>query len=387
MYQELKKVLQYIVDKTKENNLQVLYSELAQSYEMVATSPSSEIDSDIVEKMQVIRTVQTSIEPDGFDFVSLHAFHRLDEYNVLGLDAITRLNSELSQISNNPHAASLAIQGMSNQIDTLSKASLTTLGNLDSLWGETKILESGYVELQIVFDDKVAINTFKSMQHQADFWDRFLKVTNLVLSDGSSNAEIVSLFKINPSGVSLKTKAVNALIVLEIFRTVLEITTNLTGFKKTEASIYLLPAPEPQKTELLNKLHESEQEALDREIESQTIEISKKLKNVLPEGDELNVSKNGIRAQLKELYQFCLDGGSVSVVNVAQDERSKITPEYYKLPDLTKSLKNTRKELRNPDFPKALLSPDEKKIMKHPPTLPTKKVEPKKVNLKSKKEK
>lgn len=369
MYQELRKVLQYIVDQIDGHKLATTYSELAQAYEKVAASSTPETTEIITKGTEAIKTAQQEINLAGFDLVSLHAFQRLDVNNVLGTDAIIRFDTELSQISNNPHAASTAIQNMANQITELRTTAFSTLQSLTSLWGEIKTLESGYVELQVVFEDKVAINTFKNMEHQADFWDRFLQVTNHVLSDGTDKAEIIALFKINPSGVSIKTKAKNALLILEIFSNVLAITTNLTQFKKAETNIYLLPSTDAEKTELLDKLHAAEQKAIIKEIDEQTDKIVQKLNDIIPEGAQRNDSKNGIRAQLKEMYQFNLDGGSVAVVNVAEDQKATITPEYYKLPEQTKLLQNTRKELSYPEFPKALLSADEKKIMKHPPAV------------------
>lgn len=369
MYQELRKVLQYIVDQIDGHKLATSYSELAQAYEKVATEATPETTEIIARGTEGIKASQLEIDPAGFDLVSRHAFQRLDVNNVLGADAIARFDTELSQISNNPHAASTAIQNMANQITELRTTAFNTMQNLINLWGEIKPLEAGYVELQIVFEEKVAIKTFESMEQQADFWDRFLQVTNHVLSDGTDKAEIIALFKINPSGVSIKTKAKNALLILEIFSNVLAITTNLTQFKKAETNIYLLPSSDEEKTELLEKLHEAEQKAIIKEIDEQTDKIVQKLDNIIPEGAQRNDSKNGIRAQLKEMYQFNLDGGSVAVVNVAEDQTATITPEYYKLPEQTKLLQNTRKELSNPEFPKALLSPDEKKIMKHPPAV------------------
>ncbi len=378
MYPELKKVLNYIVDVIDSHKLATMYSELAQVYEQVAATSSPDTTELINKSIKEIKKTQVEIDPKEFDIVSQHAFQRLDMNNVLGVDANERFDIELSQISNNPHAASTAIQNMANQASQLRTMAANTLEGLNNLWGDTKSLDDGYVELQIVFDGNVAIKTFYNMQEQADFWDRFLRLTNHVLSDGADKAEIITLFKINPSGVSVAAKAKHAVLILEIFSHVLSITNSLTLFKQAEVKIYLLPSCDEKKEELLKMLKEQENEELEKQIQKHTEIIAEKLKKVIPNGPQRNDSMNGIRVQLKELYKFSLEGGSVSVVNVAEDQKSKIKREYYNLPEKTKQLQNIRKELNNPEFPKALMDEDEKRLIKNPPKIeqsPTPKVE------------
>lgn len=365
MYPELKKVLQYIVDKISAQKLPELYSQLAQDYEKVASSSTPELEEAIKTNSKVIEEIQKTIEPLGFDLLSLHTFQKLDENDVLGADAINRFTAELSQISNNPRAASTAIQNMANQLTKLRDTSKATIENLNNLWGEATPIEAGYVELQVVFDDQVAIKNFKTMREQADFWNEMLLLANQALGDGSVDHQIVALYKINPSGVTFKTKLVYASLILPIVSSSLDIANNLLGFKQTEKTIIVLPISEEKRAAYCDQLKSDEQEALTNKIEEETTKIIDQVHDILPAGEEAkHESESDTRIMIKKMYNFTLGGGAVSVVNVSEEDKTKIYEPSYQLPESFKLLQKTRERLENPKLPPALLSPEEKEKLK-----------------------
>lgn len=372
MYQELRKVLQYIVDKITQHKLAELHSQLAQDYEKVATASSPELEEAIKNNSKAIEEIQKAIEPTGFDLLSLHTFQRIDEHNVLGIDGINRFKTELAQISNNPRATSTLLQTMANEITKLKDTSTATLENLKSLWGEIKPIEEGYVELQVVFDDKVAIQNFKSMREQADFWNEMLLIANKALGDGTTDHQIIALYKINPSSVSFKTKLMYASLILPIVSNSLDIAKSLLGFKESERTIIVLPITNEKKDSLCEQIKQEEATALADQIEEATKRIIEQANEVLPQGTTArNEAEADTRIMLKKMYNFTRDGGAVSLINISEADKTKLAEPVYKLPEVYRLLQSKRAELENPPLPLALLSPEEEEKIKPKNLKPT----------------
>ena len=194
---------------------------------------------------------------------------------------------------------------------------------------------------------------------QADFWRKTILIANKIFDDGDNQYQILSLFKVNPTGISLKTKLTYAALFLEIVNSSIGITSNLLSFKQVESQIIVLPISSEEKSTYLDSLSTQKQNALETRIDEETEKIFSNLELSNSQTNDIE-RKSNLRIIVKNMYNFILSGGSVTLNDVSESDFSKLNKSFSEIPSQMKRLKEERQKLENPVLPKAVLNSEEK---------------------------
>jgi hypothetical protein len=196
MYSELKEVLDYIVNSISSEELVELHKQLSQYYSQAHSTPSVEVTSNIGTTTDSINRAQKNIEPSDWDVIKRRVYNQFGASDYLGNSGQRHLLKNLAQYSNDPHGASQAVNEFANEIEKLKARAQQSIQSLEGLLTVDES-EKGR-RIQIVFDNKVAINTFETMEGQAREWNQLLKIMRQVSNTSDGEAQIHKVNKFNP---------------------------------------------------------------------------------------------------------------------------------------------------------------------------------------------
>jgi hypothetical protein len=349
MYTELKNILQYIIDKLNQYELNKLYSQLAQLYEQARTTPSEAVTTEIEKIKSEIITAQNDIEPSNFDDLSIRIFYSFDSKGVLGLRANEKMAKELANLGIDPHGASLVLQQFANEITVMLNKANNAINSLQEIFGKSEEIPDGMHKLQIVFEGEVNVETFNALQEQSKDWEQILKVATQIFPDGYPSSKITKIYKASPAIIIVVAPVGIVTAIASAVFYALKIKEKMLDIKKLELDV------EKQQLEntkaFLDMLKSEEKTKLDNHINEATTEILKKYKDKI--GDQhIHIAEGATKVIIKELYNFTVKGGQVSLVDGSKDEEAS-EHEFKNLNKRFKEIKNKEKDL---NFPKLLLT-------------------------------
>lgn len=354
MFEELGSVLRYISQKISELQLAELHSQLASFYEQAATAPSEEISTNITETTKRLEEAQHKVEPTGWDNIQRDIFAKFGASNLVGLGGIKSLKDEIGQFSNDPHGVSQIFSRFSTQISELKTRADQSTGNLEKLFTGGESVPAGMEKIQLVFEEKVAINKFDDLIHQAHDWDVILKTFKKMLPKPVQDPVVWKIHKGSPTIIVVAAPSEMTQIITLTVTAALSIVTSLLNIRLLKLQIQKAEMDSENTTKMLEIAEAQEEAKLEKLAEENSIKLASEAKIV--EKDSITAGT----VNIKQIYNFAVNGGSVKKVDneEKQDEKSKIQQTEQEL------TYQTLKELisgNNGQLLLAKVSPQEKK--------------------------
>lgn len=319
MFEELGSVLRYISQKISELQLVEFHNQLASFYEQAATAPSEEISTNITETTKRLEEAQREIEPVGWNNIQRDIFVKFGASDLIGLGGLRSLKSETGKFSNDPRGVSQVFSRFSSQISELKTKTDQSAGNLEKLFIEGEEVPDGMQKIQIVFEEKVAINKFDDLINQAHEWDVILKTFKMMLSKPPQDPVVWKIHKGSPTIIVVVAPSEMVQIITLTVTAALSIVASLLNFRMLKLQI--------QKTEMDNEITAKMLEMVQAQEETNLEKLAEENSTKLASEAKI-VQKDSITAatvNIKKIYNFAINGGSVKKTDneEVQDEAAK----------------------------------------------------------------
>lgn len=339
MFNELRAVLNYITEQIAEHGLVDLHQQLVQFYAQARTAPSPEVTESINEVTTSINDVQKSIQPMDWDELKLKIYKDFGAPSVLGITGHKRLLLQLAQHTNDPNGASETIKTFSDEITQIKQRADQAIASLGSLLTTKEELPEGKKQVQLVFEDMVAIDSLGNLIEQAKEWDLILKTFRHMIPEPDAEAELYGISKYSPTIFELAAGAHLIWAVLRITREALDITEKLYSIRKARVEIKVLEMDAVLKDNAIKALNEGEEKELKKLVAEKTKSYLAEIKSVMSK-PQLAAAEPATNYTLKKIYNFTVQGGNVNVVDGEIEhkdkviEQSKLVPTYKKIKEL-----------------------------------------------------
>jgi len=333
MYDELKFVLDYVVEEIDSYELVKLHKELSTFYEQTRTSPTPETTKNIVDKQSEIEEAQNEIEPQDWDVIKIRIFEQFGATGVLGNRGYARLVKELSQFTNDPSGASQTANRFSTEIAALKQRAESSISGLGELLGEAEELPEGKKRIQLVFDNLVSVNKLDDLEFQAGEWSVILDNFKQILPQAQEEPTIYKIYKSSPLVICIAASLPIIVIISKVAKYVLDVVQQLYDIQLTKQKIKESKIDITAKEKALEIYNQEEEKQLNKLVDEKVKELMSGYKKELDKG-QANVAENAAKYILKKIYNFTIQGGNVNLVDGDVEEgeikieQSQLAPTY-----------------------------------------------------------
>lgn len=356
MYNELGNILQYIISNIEDYKLVDLYNNLSNLYEQARATPSPEVTQNIQLAKNQIEEAQRGLEPSELDEYSVRIFYKFDSNGVLGNRGLEKLNFELATVPSDPHGASEITKRLSAEINERYESARQSLESLKNIFYTSKDdseKEKKGSKLQIIFDQKVDVETFDDLAIQAKLWNQILDIAIQLTPDGKEHPTIQRIHKSSPLVIVIDGPIGVVVLLGILFWKALEVQEKMLNIEKAKKDIELTDLLIEEKKQILGKIQDATLPTLSALIKESTKKLAEdQLKNVKDSYKPIAI--NAAKIIIEKMYNFAVGGGFVSTIGSQDQEESESIPipqDIYKIGRKRSDIKELRQELGNPLLP------------------------------------
>lgn len=368
MLKDLLFVLYFLKQTLEAVGLVAVYTNFTNTLQQISASSTPELQKQLEDYKEEIKVAHESLEPEGWTFPPLQIFERFGAKEIVGKNGFTNFQNALIENAANTPGAILAINLQKDNIIKLLSNTTNILSSLGGLVTETMLDEDKTV-IQIVFDEKVAINNITELSKLSNEWNSIIRAYSLLAKTSPEHTKIIAASKSNPFSLILSTSPIISKAIyftikpfLDIWNEVLKLKMNALSLESMKLDLH------KKKYDLYKDIDEYERKKITETIETVTATYHA---NKMIEA-EINEAKVALISAGFDLYKFLTDGGKVDTNKEGEksstSDKLQLEPAYHNI------------HLLKVEVQKLIESKKAKKI---PKTKIKKKYEKKKKNKKS----
>jgi len=362
--------LRYIKKVFETYGLLDLYVNFANTLQQISQGSNEDLQKAQRDYKTRIREAHAELEPKGWSYSQLNIFDKFGARKLVGDNGLTAF---LRALADNQANTPGAIDEINRLKDELTKLIANTDAVLSSLgtMAEEVTAQPGEVVLQVVFNDKVAIDNIVQQAEQIETWKEIIRAFSLLAGTSPNKARIIAVSKTNPFTEWLGLGKVVGELMTGFITECLKVRTKHLEMRK--AAVILDVEELSIKGKKLQLLKECDDWARKRVVE--IVEQIAKIKSIdgINEGNK-NAALNELRMAGPHLYDHILNGGQVDTskpskeakvfsdfqLQLKYEEVKQLETEVQKLLD-SGTPKKTKKKVDKPKKPKKPTKPKSSK--------------------------
>lgn len=191
MFRDLQFVLLFLRDFISQNNLLELYQQLISQYEQVQSSSTVELEQNIENSRSKILETHSQISNLGWSSSQLSILKRIGAYNLVGLEAIGKINEIFSEKVGNTHAIIQQLSTLKSETEKL----LSQVNQLIQVMGleEKTPQEENKLLLEISFEGDSAFGNFWEVENRMHDLVFIIRAFTRLTNNAFDSAKIVSV--------------------------------------------------------------------------------------------------------------------------------------------------------------------------------------------------
>lgn len=363
-------VLSFIIETYEKNSLDKLYSEIEQLIDQNRANPSDELSMQVREKIDYLLKLHKSIEPINWSYTQNKYFAQLGANKYFGLGAKTAIDKIMRDGLGDSGYVYRKIIEMHTGLKAFYDRAIQIKNSLgDLIKGSVFILEEGHAILQLVFDEKVNIDTVNELKEQSEEWNNILSWFTDAISDNHASPKILSISKESPVTIVIDGPASVVIAVGAAVQAILAVYQAWLNIEEQRLRIKKMKVEDPDK--LLDKTFKSQRESI---LKKGIAKIKKELiKKYKKQGEGDKDTKLDMAVDL--IQEFIFGGGRADIATeveeneVPQDQSQERKGLWYKfqlVPAYTQAHQTEILVYKN----QKLLEPPEEEIAAELPSQP-----------------
>lgn len=204
MLSDLVFALRYIKQVIEEYNLSGLYTNFTDTLLKISQASTPELQQALKDYKEKIKEAHNKLEPKGWSYSQLRIFDLFGAREVIGEFGLINFQNALNENSANTIGAIEELNKQKDkiiQISTNATSIITSLGNL----AQEMEVEKGHSVVQIVFDEKVSVDTLIDLFDQSKEWKEIVRAYSLFAGEAPEMTKIIATSKGSPYIVWLST--------------------------------------------------------------------------------------------------------------------------------------------------------------------------------------
>jgi hypothetical protein len=307
MISDLVFVLKHIKQVIEEYNLSDLYTNFTNTLQQISQASTPELQQALKDFKTRIKEAHQKLEPEGWSYSQLKIFKLFGAKNIIGIPGLQNFQNALSENAANAAGAIEELNRQREKISQLLTNATNIITSLGDLAKEMEI-EKGLTIVQIVFDEKVAIETLPDLFNQSKEWKEIIRAYSLYAGEAPQKTKIVATSKDSPYTIWLAT---TRLIADAIYKTIEPFVTLYQQILKAKEHALVLEDMkvdvDDKKFGLFKKIDEFERKRIEKIMES----IAKINKTKSLDQTQRNEARNALLKSGPKLYNFITHGGKV----------------------------------------------------------------------------
>lgn len=323
MYNDLIFVLKQIKTAVESFNLPDLYTNFSNTLQQISSSSTPELQEALKDYKTKIKQAHDALVTDSWSYSQIEVLTKFGANKQLGKEGWEKFQNALTDNSANTPGAIEELNKQKQDITQIVANANNILNSLGGLAEEKELASEGEVVIQIVFDEKVSIDTLIDLTKQSEEWADIIRAFSLYAGKAPETTRIVGTSKNSPYTIWLvSAKFIGDMICstikpfLGLYKEVLELKEHALALENMKIGI------DSEKFELLKKIDEYERKRIGEIMEN----VAELNKNANLADSERNEAKNALLKAGPKLYGFITSGGRVDISKT--DETGKVSNSY-----------------------------------------------------------
>lgn len=192
-------VINFVLEKYTSQALDAKYTEIETLIDQNRATPTDELSTQLKEKIEEILKLQDSIEPVGWSYSKYKYFEKLGAHQYFGVGARVSINKIMKDGYGDSGYVTRRFKEMHTGLSDFIKRITQIKESMGDLIKDSIVtLENDRAVMQLVFDEKVDVNTIDELNSQADKWAKILSWFTDAIIDDHASAKVISISKESP---------------------------------------------------------------------------------------------------------------------------------------------------------------------------------------------